>query len=134
KAALEECVQEFNYLRGEPRPEVSGRRYALIGEMRSVVARASVEALEPDLVIMDEFQRFKDLMTPGSDAAALAHAIFEHPDAKVLLLSATPFKMYTLPDEPEGDDHYRDFVATVRFLAGDASAAAVESDLHTMRL
>lgn len=131
--ALEACVQDFNYLRGEPPPDVSARRYALIGALRSVVARASVEALEPDLVIMDEFQRFKDLMDPGTDAAELAHAVFDHPDAKVLLLSATPFKMYTLPDEPEGDDHYRDFIATVRFLAGDDDAAAVEADLRTMR-
>lgn len=134
KDALEAGVREFNYLRGEPRPEVSARRYSLIGALRSVVARASVAALEPDLVIMDEFQRFKDLMAPGSDAADLAHAIFEHPDARVLLLSATPFKMYTLPDEPEGDDHYTDFVSTVRFLTDDVRAAAVEKDLHAMRI
>ncbi|NCT90976.1 helicase [Cellulomonas sp. APG4] len=130
---LESAVDQFNYLRGRPSWEVSSRRYRLIGALRSVVARASVEALEPDLVIMDEFQRFKDLMDPGSDAAELAHAIFDHRDAKVLLLSATPYKMYTLPDEPEGDDHYRDFVATVRFLGGKTMAAQVEADLRTMR-
>ncbi len=133
RTELEECVQEFNYLRGDPPWKLSSRRYALVGALRSVVARAPVEALETDLVIMDESQRFKDLMAPGSDAAELAHAIFNHPDAKVLLLSAAPFKMYTLPDEPEGDDHYRDFVSTVRFLAGDDQAAGVEADLRTMR-
>jgi len=133
KDEIEACVADFNYLRGEPPRDVSTRRYRLIGALRSVVARASVEALEPDLVIMDEFQRFKDLLEPDTDAAALAHAIFDHKDAKVLLLSATPYKMYTLPDEPEGDDHYRDFVSTVRFLAGEAGASDVEADLHTMR-
>ena len=63
---------------------------------------------------MDEFQRFKDLLdADGEDPAAeLANAIFNHPDARVLLLSATPYKMYTLPDEPEGDDHYTDFLRT----------------------
>ena len=51
----------------------------------------------------------------------------------MLLLSATPYKMYTLPDEPEGDDHYRDFIRTVRFLANDERAHIVERELRTMR-
>ncbi|WP_325551119.1 helicase-related protein [Flexivirga sp.] len=51
----------------------------------------------------------------------------------MLLLSATPYKMYTLPDEPEGDDHYRDFTRTVQFLAGQERAYVVERDLRTMR-
>ena len=41
--------------------------------------------------------------------------------------------MYTLPDEPEGDDHYRDFTRTIRFLAGDERAHIVERELRTMR-
>src|SRR5262245_3446910 len=101
---LEECVGGFNYLRGDPERSLSRHRNRLIGCLRQLVAKASVEALEPDLVILDEFQRFKDLLEPGTPGADLAHALFDHPDAKVLLLSATPYKMYTLPDEPEGDD------------------------------
>ena len=81
-------------------------------------------------MILDEFQRFKDLLDADDDGAELANAIFDHPDAKVLLLSATPYKMYTLPDEPEGDDHYRDFTRTVRFLAGDERAHIVERELR----
>ena len=34
------------------------------------------------------------------------HANSSTTPMRLLLLSATPFKMYTLPDEPEGDDHY----------------------------
>ena len=104
-----------------------------IGQLRQLVARAAVEHLEPDLVILDEFQRFKDLLDADDEGARLANAIFDHPDAKVLLLSATPYKMYTLPDEPEGDDHYRDFTRTVRFLAGDERAHIVERELRAMR-
>lgn len=130
---LEAGVMEFNYLRGEPRNEVSWRRNALIGSLRGLVARAAVDHLEPDLVILDEFQRFKDLFDADDESARLAGAIFDHPDAKVLMLSATPYKMYTLPDEPEGDDHYRDFTRTVRFLAGDERAHIVERELRTMR-
>ena len=84
-------------------------------------------------MILDEFQRFKDLLDADDEGARLAKAIFDHPDAKVLLLSATPYKMYTLPDEPEGDDHYRDFTRTVRFLAGDERAHIVERELRIMR-
>lgn len=130
---LEDCVAQFRWMRGRPNHELSRRRYRLIGRMRGQVARAAVHTLEPDLVILDEFQRFKDLLDPGSPGADLAHAIFDQPTARVLLLSATPYKMYTLPDEPEGDDHYADFVATVRFLAGPEKAAATARDLRVMR-
>ena len=130
---LEAVAEEFNYLRDKPNEDLSRRRYKLIGAFRHLIARSSVHALEPDLVIMDEFQRFKDLLDSEDEGAQLAHAIFDHPDAKVLLLSATPYKMYTLPDEPEGDDHYRDFTRTVRFLAGDDRARIVEGELRAMR-
>jgi hypothetical protein len=97
---------------------------ALIGELRHVLARASVQALEPDLIILDEFQRFRHLLESPEDGeetevSRLARELFEYKDAKVLLLSATPYKLFTLPEEQAltGDDHYRDFLATVRFLA-----------------
>ncbi|KHL18344.1 helicase-like protein [Mumia flava] len=133
--ALEECVDQFAYLRtGKTVPqEVSSRRYRLIGRLRQLLARASVDALEPDLVILDEFQRFKDLMSGDDDSAELARALFDAPGCRLLLLSATPFKMYTLPDEPEGEDHYRDFVATIEFLAGHDRARVVEEALGDMR-
>ena len=130
---LESCALEFNYLRGKPEGDLGWRRNRLVGKLRQLVARAAVDHLEPDLVILDEFQRFKDLLDADDEGARLANAIFDYPDAKVLLLSATPYKMYTLPDEPEGDDHYRDFTRTVRFLAGDERAHIVERELRTMR-
>lgn len=130
---LEQCVTKFNYLRDKPTHQLNSQRNRLIGRLRQLVSRAAVEHLEPDLVILDEFQRFKDLLDSDNEGADLANAIFDHPDAKVLLLSATPYKMYTLPDEPEGDDHYRDFVRTVRFLADNERAHVVERELRTMR-
>lgn len=130
---LAACVAEFNYLRGKPRHEVGRRRDALVGRLRQLVAKASVDHLQPDLVVLDEFQRFKDLLDADDNGAQLAQSIFGHPTARVLLLSATPYKMYTLPDEPEGDDHYRDFTRTVRFLAGAERAHVVERELRAMR-
>jgi hypothetical protein len=80
-----------------------------------------VAALEPDLVILDEFQRFRDLLQSPDpddpdDIRALAHHLFEQKDVRMLLLSATPYKMYTLHHEKDEDDHYRDFLRTVEFL------------------
>ncbi|MFI2567961.1 helicase-related protein [Cellulosimicrobium funkei] len=137
---LVECVQEFNYLRGNPAKDLSRRRSRIIGAMRATVARLAIERLEPDLVVMDEFQRFSELMRADaqSEAAELLHALVSYAGAdgtavRTLLLSATPYKMYTLPDEPDGEDHYRDFVSTVEFLAGADRAATVRTGLATMR-
>lgn len=130
---LESCALEFDDLPGKPEGDLGWRRDRLVGKLRQLVARAAVDHLEPDLVILDEFQRFKDLLDADDEGARLANAIFDYPDAKVLLLSATPYKMYTLPDEPEGDDHYRDLIRTIRFLAGTERARIVERELRTMR-
>jgi len=132
---LEACAEEFTYLRGKPQWQLSARRNRLVGQLRHLVAGAAVEHLEPDLVILDEFQGFAGLLDPENDddGAQLARAVFDHPDAKVLLLSATPYRMYTLPDEPNGDDHYRDFTRTVRFLAGEERTAVVEQNLRMLR-
>lgn len=95
----------------------------LIGRLRHALAKAGVDTLEPDLIILDEFQRFRQLLNPESgDAGELAHALFDHKDARVLLLSATPYKPFTNADDSE-DDHYKDFLATVRFLAGGGAGS-----------
>ncbi|BDZ39783.1 DEAD/DEAH box helicase family protein [Microbacterium suwonense] len=107
-------------LRGKHRlpGELWHRTQELTSRLRSALAKAGVDTLEPDLIILDEFQRFRELLNPESgDAAELAHALFNHKDARVLLLSATPYKPFTNADDSD-DDHYRDFLATVKFLAG----------------
>jgi hypothetical protein len=130
---LWDCVDRFRPLRRKPEHQLSRHRYRLIGQMRNLVARAAVDTLEPDLVILDEFQRFKGLLDPEQPGADLAHSIFDQPMARVLLLSATPYKMYTLPDEQEGDDHYADFRRTIEFLGGAERAAGITRDLRTIR-
>ena len=91
-----------------------------IGCLRSLLAAVCVTALEPDLVILDEFQRFKDLLDGGNATAELAKRLFTYSDAtsdvRLLLLSATPYRMYTLHHESHEDNHYRDFLRTVEFL------------------
>ncbi len=104
-------------------------RNAFIGDMRSLLAAVCVRALEPDLIILDEFQRFKDLLRPDNPAGELARHLFAWEDARVLLLSATPYKMYTLGHEAESDDHYKDFVETLRFLQGDEKKTEAMKEL-----
>jgi hypothetical protein len=106
-----------------------GRR-SIIAELRAILGRTCITALRPDLVILDEFQRFKHLLDPTDAAAELARSLFEYADTKeqhheavrVLLLSATPYKMYSLQHEQENGEsnHYEDFVATYDFLARHA--------------
>lgn len=135
RTELEECAEKFTYLRRRPESGLHYARFTLIGALRSLLAHVAVDQLEPDLVVLDEFQNFSALLRAeaADDGARLARAVFDHPRARVLLLSATPYKMYTLPDEPSGEDHYRDFTQTVRFLAGAERTAVVERDLRALR-
>jgi hypothetical protein len=113
-------------------------RAALIGDLRQTLARSCIEALEPDLVILDEFQRFRDLLgkpDPDNmdDIRYLSHHLFQQQDVRTLLLSATPYKMYTLQGEHE-DDHYADFLKTVSFLLDDDEIGTFTEDLRTFRM
>lgn len=91
-----------------------------IGQLRNTLARTCLRSLEPDLIILDEFQQFKYLLNGQDEAAQLAKELFtycdKHTQARVLLLSATPYKMYTLSQESQDDDHYTDFIQTLDFL------------------
>ena len=119
--------------------EARYQRDQVISELRRVLAGACVKALEPDLVILDEFQRFKSLLdtrdTERDPAAGLAQELFQaeahdgkHDGKRVrtLLLSATPYKLYTADAEIEHEEHYEDFLATTRFLLGDDEARVEE--------
>jgi hypothetical protein len=85
-------------------------------------ARISTEMLQPDLVIMDEFQRFKFLIKSDSETETgiLARQFLGGNDTRILLLSATPYKLYSTLEEindAEGvDEHYREFLQVMDFL------------------
>jgi len=106
------------------RGDLVEQRYEMIGELRRRLADVCIDALEPDLVILDEFQRFKDLLNGKDDAAELAQQLFRHHDVRVLLLSATPYRMLSLNHESD-EEHYADFLDTLRFLF-DGDEARIE--------
>ena len=114
------------------------RARGVVGELRKMLARAAVQALDPDLVILDEFQRFKDLLDVaiGGEAAELADELFRQKDARVLLLSATPYKPFTYAEEAAtGADHYADFMQTLDFLTTSSKELvdSVRTDLDSLR-
>ena len=99
-------------------------RNPLVARLRGLLSRVCVDALEPDLIILDEFQRFHELLHGDSEAAELARDLFEYsgddgPPARTLLLSATPYRMLTLSgDAEEEGEHAREFLELLEFLHG----------------
>jgi hypothetical protein len=101
--------------------EESSEQLTLIARLRAKLAAVCIHSLEPDLVILDEFQRFTGLLDGADDASALARELFTYSNVRVLLLSATPYRMYSTADAADRDRnaHYEDLVRTVGFLLGD---------------
>lgn len=100
----------------------------LIVNLRRILSRICLEYLNADIFVLDEFQRYNNLIklddTAESPAIELARTVFQLPNAKVLMLSATPFKPFTNDfDELNGEVHYKEFEAVLKFLMQDKSEA-----------
>lgn len=115
--------------------EMTQPRNSLVARLRAKLSHACVDALQPDLIIMDEFQRFRDLLHGDNDAAILARELFDYCGAdghaaRTLLLSATPYRMLTLAGDDAGEgDHYQDFLETLSFLYGRERGPEVAATL-----
>ena len=109
------------YAKGEVRYQW-GDKCALINVLRRAFAFISIDMLDPDLVILDEFQRFSDLLQGGEDEQSMLAKEFFNPqrkNTKILLLSATPYKPLTTLEElnTDGrDEHLDDFNNLIHFL------------------
>ena len=111
-----------------PRSVDVAQKRSIINRLRRLFAKISLEKLEPDLVIMDEFQRFRDLIAPSDDEQGmLSQQFLNDAKMKVLLLSATPYKPYSTLEEISLDpntEHYAEFMEVMRFLFHDPSKLA----------
>ena len=122
---FEQLVEGLIWRRKFPADLLDQRR-ELFAEIRRIMAITGITALRPDLIVLDEFQRFKDLLRPqpSNFAGELAHRLFDYEDpnsgraTRTLLLSATPYRMYTIAGE-SGGNHYEDFISTCSFLIRD---------------
>lgn len=92
----------------------------LIAELRQLLIEVSIDLMKPDLIILDEFQRFRELLSKDDaddETSVLAQRLFRKPAVKILLLSATPYRMYVQRGEQQaGEDHYADFRFLIHFL------------------
>ena len=106
--------------------------YGLICKLRRLFAEISVGRLNPDFVIMDEFQRFRFLIeNQDMDSKLLTDKFLTDKSddvqgrVRVLLLSATPYKLYSTPEEIQDsgeDSHYAEFMSVIKFLMESETA------------
>lgn len=118
------CVVE-GVLRCFNRDEANNAIYdEVIGALRKAMIDVCLEHMEADFFIMDEFQRYAQLLDSkdvtdeiATEQDMIAKKVFGQEGAKVLMLSATPFKAYTTQnDEQLGQKHYEEFVKVLKFL------------------
>ena len=118
RSQFEELRNVFCRFDSRTTDEQQRSRSRWIGELRLLLGSVCLSELKPDLIIMDEFQRFKHLLDEETEAGELAQDLFKSTagkGARVLLLSATPYRSLSLHHEPD-DDHYADFLLLLKFL------------------
>jgi hypothetical protein len=110
----------------------------LMGSLRTALAIAVLKDVRPDLVIFDEFQKFRELLidppnvSPDLVTQALRGANRGNSHA-VLLLSATPYRLYSSrQDEAAGASHHQDFFELIRFLFGPEATGPKEIELSLL--
>jgi Helicase conserved C-terminal domain len=132
---MEVSIRDANLKRSEERNPITK---ALLQRL----AAHSLTSLRPKLIIFDEFQKFRDLFSDTeSEAQALMQQFLrtEHHGAKILFLSATPYKMLTIKgDDPEQGDHQEDFLAAIRMLhgggeVGNTAAKELKAEMRLFR-
>ena len=109
----------------------------LVRELKDVLSEVCVEYIDADIYILDEFQRFKELVNRESESetAEIARRIFGKENARILLLSATPFKAFTGDSALEsGEEHYKEFRTILSFLFNDDSSCLDEYETQRQAL
>ena len=90
-----------------------------IGKLRRTLTDVCLSLMDADIFIMDEFQRYSQLLDTksSSEQATIAQKVFSQQNAKVLMLSATPFKAFTNKhDEKNNEQHYKELKRVLQFL------------------
>ena len=98
-------------------PQARFARNQLVARLRGVMQRVVLRHLRPDLVVLDEVQRFREVLDEAENAQHIAAELFTQ-RAPVLILSATPYRALTLGHEvADGTaSHHEDFFRTLDFL------------------
>lgn len=122
---LENIIEDFIKIKESGNVRIKNM-YKSIFSLRKMFAEISIELMDPDLVIMDEFQRFPELIKNDnySETALLANKFFnakkrDNEKIKILLLSATPYKLYSTLEEiyeNNQDEHFKEFLQVMEFI------------------
>lgn len=134
RSVYEAVIEYAEMLDGRTERTLHRGCLALIHQLRRILIRCCLRYVNADLFILDEFQRFRDLIDLDNDeerAIIAREVLFSKRDTRVLLLSATPFKAFTDHDDLDrGEDHYRDFRSVLRFLLRDREEVLDDYDHH----
>jgi len=119
QAAFKQAIQQDDDLLDELTDAVARKHshYQLIGRCRKALQRATLMQIQPDLVIMDEVQRFRDVLDTLALPDSLASALITE-GTPTLILSATPYRMLSLSTDGSESEHHEEFHSTLRFLFG----------------
>lgn len=115
-------------------------RKSAVARLRSELNLTIVERLRPDLIVFDEFQRFFEVLPNEQEAneieelhdgreaqarevvsALLRQSMPLEERTRVLMLSATPFRMFARALDKQ--QHHQEFYALLRFLYADRGLA-----------
>ena len=109
--------------RGDARNEISPLKPTkFVGRLRRALALATLRHQPPDLVVLDEFQRYRhivdeEIADPLLDALLRPEGSAVPP--AILLLSATPYRLLdTWWDEGRGELVHEELLKLIEFLAG----------------
>jgi hypothetical protein len=130
------------------------RSWSTVASLRSALVLAVMDRLRPDLLIFDEFQRFFEILPTQESQPADDDGAIDEPDlqghaivrallgasgesdqrAAVLMLSATPYRMYARARD--ANEHHRELFRLVQFLFrehGVSECAALQRDFAKYR-
>lgn len=104
---------------------------AFVGRLRRALALATLRHQPPDLVILDEFQRYRQILNE-QDPDPLLAALMDPPASSkrpaILLLSATPYRLLsTRWEESQGALAHTELLELIGFLAGDDARHTAQS-------
>lgn len=99
-----------------------------VKKMRLKLAKIMLESLSPDLIILDEFQKFKTILMPDTEINDEKNicSVLVRPDVPTLLLSATPYRLLSEnrhSGSPDDISHYDEFLNVLSFLTGNPAEA-----------
>ena len=136
KAYRRKLVSTFGHDAGRRIVEAARQRsewLKVLARLRSSLAEACLLARPPDLVIFDEFQRYRDLLAPGENDR-LGRALLEGENDRrpaILLLSATPYRLFSETWETSaGEQPHKELFGIVEFLGGPKARRDTEELFH----